>query len=209
MDWYYANGGKQNGPVSQETFQSLVDNGTITVNTLVWRQGMVNWQTWSTVQAAEAAGAQPSTQQSGQQRCGQCGLTCSTDDMIQYQGRWICATCKPSFVQRIQEGTPIAPPMQGPWGPDLRISGYSVASLVLGLVAIMGCFCYGVPGIICGILAVIFGGMAQRQIAAGGVAASSAGLAKAGKICGWIGLGLGALFLAAMVLFITYAVNHH
>ncbi|MCE5326814.1 MAG: GYF domain-containing protein [Planctomycetaceae bacterium] len=208
MDWYYANGGRQSGPVSQETFQSLVDSGTITINTLVWHQGMPNWQTWSAVQAGETAAASPGAPPR-QELCSQCGLYCSTDDMIQYQGRWICATCKPAFVQQVQEGTPVAPPLQGPWAVGERTSGYSVAALVLGILSIPGCLCYGLPGLICGILAVIFSNMAQRQIEAGGVAPSSAGLAKAGRICGWIGLGLGAVYLVGIVVVIIIAAINH
>ncbi|MCE5277947.1 MAG: GYF domain-containing protein [Planctomycetaceae bacterium] len=208
MDWYYANGGVQSGPVSQETFQSLVDNGTITVNTLVWRQGMANWQTWSALQASESA-AQSSAEPPRQQLCSRCGLYCSSDDMIQYQGRWICATCKPAFIQQVQEGAPVAPPVQGPWAMGERNSGYAVASLVLGILAIPTCLCYGLPGVICGILAVVFSSMAQRQIEAGGVSASSAGLAKAGKICGWIGLGLSLVAVIGIVIaFVVAAASH-
>jgi hypothetical protein len=42
--WYFANaqGGKE-GPVSREQLQAMMDAGTVTTNTLVWRAGMPSW----------------------------------------------------------------------------------------------------------------------------------------------------------------------
>ena len=31
----------------------------------------------------------------------------------------------------------------------------STAVLILGIVAILGCFCYGLPGIICSVIAIV------------------------------------------------------
>lgn len=44
MDWFYAQGRTQIGPVNQETFEKLLKTGQITPNTLVWRPGMDNWK---------------------------------------------------------------------------------------------------------------------------------------------------------------------
>lgn len=44
MDWYYAEGGQQRGPVSEPEFEDLIRNGTIRNDTLVWRPGMSQWQ---------------------------------------------------------------------------------------------------------------------------------------------------------------------
>ncbi len=44
MDWYYADGGQQKGPVSDEQFQNLVRDGVVKPDTLVWHEGMANWQ---------------------------------------------------------------------------------------------------------------------------------------------------------------------
>ena len=66
----------------------------------------------------------------------------------------------------------------------LKSSGYAVTSLVLGIASIPTCFCLGLPAIICGILAVVFHKNAMRDIDAGVVSASSAGMAKAGRILG-------------------------
>ncbi|VAX20159.1 DUF124 domain-containing protein [hydrothermal vent metagenome] len=41
--WYYAEGSKQMGPVSQDEIIRLVDQGSITGDTLVFGEGMMNW----------------------------------------------------------------------------------------------------------------------------------------------------------------------
>ena len=44
MNWYYASAGKQVGPISQDQFNALLQAGTVSSDTLVWREGMANWQ---------------------------------------------------------------------------------------------------------------------------------------------------------------------
>ncbi len=79
-------------------------------------------------------------------------------------------------------------------------SGAAVASLVLGIISIPTCFCYGLPAVICGPLAIFFSGKAVENIATGVAPASSAGLAKAGKICGIIGTILGVVYIIYVVI---------
>ena len=43
MNWYYAINGENRGPVGDDEFQCLVQQGVITGETLVWREGMANW----------------------------------------------------------------------------------------------------------------------------------------------------------------------
>lgn len=42
--WYYASGEQKTGPLSQAQFDELVAQGTIGLETLVWRKGMSAWQ---------------------------------------------------------------------------------------------------------------------------------------------------------------------
>lgn len=46
MEWYYANERKQQGPVDETEFSELVQSGVIHDATLVWREGMENWQSY-------------------------------------------------------------------------------------------------------------------------------------------------------------------
>jgi len=41
--WYYAQNNQQFGPVDEAKIKELVDNGTITANTMVWTAGMATW----------------------------------------------------------------------------------------------------------------------------------------------------------------------
>lgn len=53
MVWYYAEGDRQRGPISDEEFQELVEKGRIHQETLIWKDGMDNWQP---LEAAREAG---------------------------------------------------------------------------------------------------------------------------------------------------------
>jgi hypothetical protein len=90
----------------------------------------------------------------------------------------------------------------------LATSGYAVASLVLGIASLVTCICYAVPPLICGPLALVFSSIAMKDIRTGSANPSSAGLAKAGKICGLIGLllAIGAWILG--VVFIVAQQSH-
>jgi uncharacterized RDD family membrane protein YckC len=49
MNWYYAIGQEQKGPVSDEQLHALAKDGVVTGDTLVWREGLSNWQPYRTV----------------------------------------------------------------------------------------------------------------------------------------------------------------
>ncbi|HEU0008219.1 MAG TPA: DUF4339 domain-containing protein, partial [Verrucomicrobiae bacterium] len=57
MNWFYALGGQQQGPVDDGQLDALAAAGTITPDTLVWREGLANWQPLR--QARPASGAAP------------------------------------------------------------------------------------------------------------------------------------------------------
>lgn len=42
--WFYAANGQQQGPFPDAQFQSLIGNGTVRADTLVWTEGMTGWQ---------------------------------------------------------------------------------------------------------------------------------------------------------------------
>ena len=55
MQWYYAIGGERFGPVTHSELEHLVQVGTIVAETLIWRQGMNEWQTLASVRAVNPA----------------------------------------------------------------------------------------------------------------------------------------------------------
>ncbi|MBL4592132.1 MAG: DUF4190 domain-containing protein [Phycisphaerales bacterium] len=80
-----------------------------------------------------------------------------------------------------------------------QTSGKAIASMILGICSLLMCIAYGLPGIICGFLAILFAKHANQRIASGLAPESSAGMAKAGKICGWIGLSLSMIVLLFLI----------
>ena len=98
-------------------------------------------------------------------------------------------------------GDPVTPAFLGQSAPA---SGKAIASMVLGIVSIVMCMFYGIPAIICGVLAIIFNRLAQTQIRQGTVSPGSIGMAKAGLITGIIGLALGLIFILIIVFALSY-----
>jgi hypothetical protein len=85
----------------------------------------------------------------------------------------------------------------------LATSGYAVASLVLGIASLVTLLFCMLLSLVCGPLAIIFSNVAMRDIRTGVANPSSAGLAKAGKICGLIGLVLGIGYVIVVVVAIV------
>ena len=44
MNWYYASNGQQLGPVPEQQLSQLIAAGTINASSLVWREGLGDWQ---------------------------------------------------------------------------------------------------------------------------------------------------------------------
>src|SRR4030095_7306833 len=45
--WYYADSGRPVGPVAESEIKELVEAGVINSTTLIWCEGMSNWQPYS------------------------------------------------------------------------------------------------------------------------------------------------------------------
>lgn len=84
----------------------------------------------------------------------------------------------------------------------LPTSGKAITSLVLGICSIPVCMLYGIPAIICGVLAIIFARIAKAQVGEGEASPTSNGMATAGMICGIIGLCLGLIYVGGVAIFL-------
>lgn len=103
MDWFYADAGKQIGPIDDATFQGLVTTGIIRDETLVWSSGMANWQPYQTIRPAAQAPALAGA--SGESRfCSECGRPYPPDELVAFGSSLVCAACKPVFTQKLREG---------------------------------------------------------------------------------------------------------
>lgn len=78
----------------------------------------------------------------------------------------------------------------------------AVATLVLGIISIIGCFLYGIPGLICGIIAISLHQKDRRLYKENqAYYTNSYKTANAGYVCAIIGTSLSALYFL-IVLFI-------
>ncbi|MBU6402335.1 MAG: DUF4339 domain-containing protein, partial [Verrucomicrobia bacterium] len=59
MNWYYADAGKQAGPITETELVQLAQTGKITPETLVWHEGMANWQPFREVAPSGLGGVPP------------------------------------------------------------------------------------------------------------------------------------------------------
>lgn len=83
----------------------------------------------------------------------------------------------------------------------------NVGILVLGICSIFpGCICYGIPGIICAIIALALSSKANKLIQdnPGLYDEGSKQLVKAGRICAIIGLCLSILFFLVIIVWFIF-----
>jgi hypothetical protein len=84
--------------------------------------------------------------------------------------------------------------------PKIELPNATVV-LVLGIVSIVTCCCYGIIGIICAIIALVLAKSATALYVSdpGRYTEGSYQNMNAGRICAWIGLILSALYLLFMI----------
>jgi hypothetical protein len=81
----------------------------------------------------------------------------------------------------------------------------ATASLVLGIISIVGCGLYGIPGIVCGIIAISLHNKDKKIYATNpNLYAQSFKNSRAGFICGVVGLCLSILFIIFLVVYFIF-----
>jgi hypothetical protein len=81
----------------------------------------------------------------------------------------------------------------------------ATAVLVLGIIGILGCFCYGLPGLVCAIIALVLANKDIRLYNANPsyYTPGSYSNVKAGRICAIIGLSLSCLYIICSIIAIA------
>ncbi len=81
----------------------------------------------------------------------------------------------------------------------------ATAVLVLGIISIVGCFCYGFIGLVLGIIALVLSGKAGKLYASNPALYTEASYKnmKAGKVCAIIGTSLSAVYLIILIIYIA------
>ncbi len=95
---------------------------------------------------------------------------------------------------------PTATPMPPQPEAQLPTSGKAITSLVLGILSLPSCFCFGLIAVLLGAGAVIFGILAKKDVAEGRAGGASSGLALGGLICGIVGICLGLLYVVFFII---------
>jgi len=97
------------GPVDDAGLLALRAQGKVLEETLVWREGMADWQPYLKAVAVPAGARQAlATPGVGEAVCAECGKTFPDQDMIGYGNAHVCAQCKPVFLQKLAEGAKLS-----------------------------------------------------------------------------------------------------
>lgn len=138
MVWYYAEGDRQKGPISDEEFQELVQKGRIHKETLIWKDGLDNWQPLETareaglvnisplstpahgmpataIPASHSPGSTvaspvepPATESSS--ACAQCGRSpLGAHDSVQLGNLLLCRNCDADLARHYSQAAPLQP----------------------------------------------------------------------------------------------------
>lgn len=132
MAWYYMEGDQEIGPIEKEELQKLFKANQISKQTLIRNSTTKEWKPMSdfmrrkqapenspppsagnfsrTGSAAEPPDTDPGPQGADSEPppetvvCSQCGRSFPKDQVVTFDGRTVCAACKPAFVQKLKEG---------------------------------------------------------------------------------------------------------
>ncbi len=195
MKWYYADAGRQVGPVEDAQLDDLLRSGAIRDDTLVWREGMANWQPHSAVRGPAKpqpipAAAVPVAAET--RFCSECGRPFPASELVSIGTATVCAQCKPLFMQRMREG-------------GQAIGARRYAGFWIRFVAII------IDGIILGVVGFIIGMPIRLLLGVSAISVSqnrdpSAALAMLPAMMGMLGLSL-FINLVVGVLYDVYFVS--
>ncbi|OAI42048.1 hypothetical protein AYO41_04850, partial [Verrucomicrobia bacterium SCGC AG-212-E04] len=121
--WFYLDRDKEIGPVAVEVIQHRISTGQMQPSSMVWRPGLSRWTSFEDVQSADSAdaarrgpataavkvgktgriGTRPSDDTGGLARCHVCLKHFPREQMMYYQDRWICQTCRPDFFRNLSQ----------------------------------------------------------------------------------------------------------
>jgi len=147
MKWFYAEGGRQVGPVEESVLDDLLRQGVVRDDTLVWREGMAAWQKHAAVRGgsgnatavpppppatASATGSAP-VPASDSRYCAECGRPFPASQLTSYGDVSVCSQCQPAYTQRVQGTHPgTTRHFAGFW---IRFVAIIIDAIILGVVS--------------------------------------------------------------------------
>jgi len=116
--WYYALHNEQKGPCTSAEMLALEAAGLVVPSTLVWKQGMPQWEPWESVADGVRSSAQAVTA-SGEPLavCAYSQEVLPVSEMVRYGDRWVAAQHKDLFLQSLREGGGLTS-QSGPGGAE-------------------------------------------------------------------------------------------
>lgn len=153
MHYFYAFNNEQKGPIDADEFAQLVRQGVITSSTMVWKEGLPNWQPYgdvrgqfpgdglappsSPVNAGREEGmrlAQPvnDPQNDATAVCAVTGVAYPKKEMIHHQGQWVHRSVQDVFFREMaQEAATLADRV--PAGFWIRFLAAIMDGILLGI----------------------------------------------------------------------------
>jgi uncharacterized RDD family membrane protein YckC len=136
MNLYYEVGDQEVGPIGKSELKALVKEKKLNANTMVWQDGMGSWEELGVfirnrkekgVQNKLPAGSVPKSV------CSECGQAFAEENMISFQDSWVCAGCKPGFIQKVKEGVSVAGAMDyaGFW---IRLGAWTIDAFIMWII---------------------------------------------------------------------------
>jgi uncharacterized RDD family membrane protein YckC len=134
MEWFYANNSQQSGPVSEVDFGKLVRTGVVSPETLVWREGMKDWQPYREVAPSEAPLHVPPPIEDSR-FCNSCGNRFPASELAMFGDSAVCINCKPAYVQRLAQGMASTTPQRFEYGGFwVRVVAALIDGIILSIV---------------------------------------------------------------------------
>jgi len=99
MSWYYSSGNEKVGPVELTEIASLISSGTITNDTLLWKDGMPDWKPYRELRLSPEL-----FEDSDFAICAESGNLTSKENMVRFGNVYVAAEYKDAYMQKIQEG---------------------------------------------------------------------------------------------------------
>ena len=136
MNLYYEDGGQQVGPIGKTELKALIKAKKVNAKTLVWQDGMDNWEELGVVVRNRKNKGPAETQAlvpTQKAVCAECGQAFASEEMIRFNQAWICAGCKPTFVQKVKEGVSVSGALNyaGFW---IRFAAIAIDGFIMWIV---------------------------------------------------------------------------
>ena len=170
MNWYYAKNGAQQGPISLEDMKSRIAMGEISATDLAWQEGMSDWMPIGSIAALKVEPAPPRPE----------------------TGPY-AAHAAPAQQEQAPAPEPYRTPSAAPsaqpvaYGQQPLSQGLAIASLVCGIVSLIGCCAWFIM-LPVGLVAVVLGFVALSKVKNDPARYAGKGMARAGVITGILGL---------------------